>query len=301
MTNIAGGLSVDLFEAFKSLPLGRIAIVPASDLKVTPHLVVGLLKTDTGIVVAPPGWSENAASVPFRAFAGTVTGEGPWKIGEAVLRVVEDGDFLASDYSEFIARPAGIDDAGKVIVQLENFAQEMKLAPWMLPAITDKCGSHLTYRDFIECAETWRRLRIDNVPRRPATYVAMRDLCANVLDPVIDHFGPIELTYGFASAALSKLVQNVTLDADQHVGCELNRSGRPFCRRLGQSVDFRVPKRGSLEVAHWVVENTAFDRLYFYADDRPFHVSFGPEHTRLRHRLPKLPTVKSAPPRVTAK
>lgn len=273
MTNIAGGLSVDLFEAFKSLPLGRIAIVPASDLKVTPHLVVGLLKTDTGIVVAQPGWSENAASYPFRAFAGTVRGEGPWQIGEAVLRMVEDGDFLASGYSEFIARPAGIDDAGKVIVQLENFAEEMKLAPWMLPAITDKCGSYLTYRDFIECAETWRRLRIDNVPRRPATYVAMRDLCVNVLDPAIDHFGPIELTYGFASAALSKLVQNVTLPTDQHVGCELNRNGRPFCRRRGQSVDFRVPSRGSLEVARWVVANTLFDRLYFYADDRPFHVS----------------------------
>jgi len=177
-----------------------------------------------------------------------------------------------------------------IIVQLQNFAQEMKLTPWVLPAITDKCGSHLTYQHFIECAETWRRSRIDNVPKRPATYVAMRDLCVNVLDPVIDHFGSIELTYGFASAALSKSVQNVTPRGDQHAGCELNRNGNPFCPRLGQGVDFRVPHIGSLEVAHWINANTPFDRLYFYADDRPFHVSFGPDHSRLAWHLPKLVT-----------
>jgi hypothetical protein len=71
----------------------------------------------------------------------------------------------------------------------------MKLTPWKLPAITDKCGSHLTYRDFVECGTTWHDSRIDNVPKRPATYVALRDLCVNILDPVIDHFGRIELEF----------------------------------------------------------------------------------------------------------
>jgi class 3 adenylate cyclase len=31
--------------------------------------------------------------------------------------------------------------------------------------------------------------------KRRATYVALRDLCVNVLDPVIDHFGRIELEF----------------------------------------------------------------------------------------------------------
>jgi hypothetical protein len=181
-------------------------------------------------------------------------------------------------------------------VQLQNFPQEMELIPWKLPAITDNCGSNLTYQDFIECGTTWLSSRVDNVPKRPETYTAMRDLCGNVLDPVIDRFGRIELTYGFASAALSKLVQknlhpNVTPRGDQHAGCELNRNGRPFCRRLGQGVDFRVAHSGSLEVAHWIKANTPFDRLYFYADDRPLHVSFGPEHSRFSWHLPKLKTV----------
>ncbi len=35
-----------------------------------------------------------------------------------------------------------------------------------------------------------------------------------------------------------------------------------------------------LEVAQWVVANTPFDRLYFYGDDKPIHVSYGSNHDR---------------------
>lgn len=35
-----------------------------------------------------------------------------------------------------------------------------------------------------------------------------------------------------------------------------------------------------LEVAQWIVENTPFDRLYFYGADKPLHVSVGPEQSR---------------------
>jgi hypothetical protein len=35
-----------------------------------------------------------------------------------------------------------------------------------------------------------------------------------------------------------------------------------------------------LEVAQWIVANTPFDRLYFYGDDKPIHVSVGPNHDR---------------------
>ena len=43
-------------------------------------------------------------------------------------------------------------------------------------------------------------------------------------------------------------------------------------------MDFIVEDENMLEVAQWVVANTPFDRLYFYADDKPIHVSFGPNH-----------------------
>jgi hypothetical protein len=35
-----------------------------------------------------------------------------------------------------------------------------------------------------------------------------------------------------------------------------------------------------IEVAQWIVENTPFDRLYFYGDNRPLHVSCEPEDKR---------------------
>jgi hypothetical protein len=114
----------------------------------------------------------------------------------------------------------------------------------------------------------------------------MCELCLRVLDPVVDQFGPIELTYAFASPALDMLVRlkaypRTTRHLDQHAGCELNRDGRPYCSRLGMAVDIRVPGVSSVAVAQWVIENTSFDRLYFYGPRRPIHVSAGPENTKL--------------------
>lgn len=151
-----------------------------------------------------------------------------------------------------------------------------------LPDLDEACGRHFTYRRFVECGDTWRRTRIDNAPRNTETYAAMRALAEAVLDPITNRFGEIELTYAFASARLTKEIlkiayPNVTPRGDQHAGCELNARGTPICSRLGQAVDLRVPGRSSREVAAWVALNTPFDRLYFYADDRPFHVSHGPE------------------------
>lgn len=144
------------------------------------------------------------------------------------------------------------------------------------------CGEYFVYRDLIACGETFHRLSaeagapFDNVPRAAETFEAMRLLCAVVLDPVRRRFGALELTYAFASLSLTKHVTGlIHPPGDQHAGHERNRMGKPVCPRLGLSADFCVPGCDSREVARWVVENTAFDRLYFYAPDRPFHVSAG--------------------------
>jgi len=154
------------------------------------------------------------------------------------------------------------------------------------PSLNDRCGRHHRYRDLIECGETWRHYKIDNRPQRLETYAAMRELCLRVLDPVVDRFGPVELTYAFASPALDRLVRlkpypRTTRHLDQHAGCELNRYGQPYCSRLGVAVDIRVPGVSSLVGAQWVIENTGYDRLYFYGAARSFHVSVGPENFRV--------------------
>ncbi len=152
--------------------------------------------------------------------------------------------------------------------------------------LDDPCGEHFRYRDLVECGETWHRLDaggddgqpLDNVPRVAETFDAMRALCATVLDPVVRQFGRIELTYAFASRALTRRIQGrIHPPGDQHAGHELGRAGSAICRRLGLAADFEVPGVDSRALGRWVVEHTAFDRLYFYEPARPIHASVGPD------------------------
>jgi DNA phosphorothioation-associated putative methyltransferase len=154
------------------------------------------------------------------------------------------------------------------------------------PDIDQRCGSNLTYRDLIECGETQQRTRLANLPRLADSYNALNDLASKLLDPIIDYFGSIQLTYGFCSLELSKLITSrVAPKLDQHAAHELDGKGRPVCDRLGAACDFIVEDENMREVADWIIDNLPFDRLYFYADDRPIHLSFGPQNSRLAFEL----------------
>lgn len=155
-----------------------------------------------------------------------------------------------------------------------------------LPSLDDAASRHFTYRDLCECSDSWRRLRPENRPQAIETYGAIAALCREVLDPVVDRFGPVELTYGFASAALARAVRSrIAPRLDQHAGHERRKDGELICARLGQAADLRIRGQSSLEVAHFIAETTAFDRLYVYGEDRPLHVSVGPERSGLVYRL----------------
>ena len=143
-----------------------------------------------------------------------------------------------------------------------------------IPPLDQSCGLNFKFRQLIECGETQARLQLSNIPLNPETYNALYDLCNLILDPVIDYFGPINLTYCFSSPALSaKIGGRIAPKLDQHASHEFNRLGKPVCDRLGAAVDFIVSDENMLEVAKWIVSNTPFDRLYFYGVDRPLHVS----------------------------
>jgi hypothetical protein len=110
---------------------------------------------------------------------------------------------------------------------------------------------------------------------------ALLELAEWVLDPVIDYFGMIRLTYGFCSPTLARQIpERIDPKRDQHTAHELNRLGKPVCERLGAAADILVEDESMLEVAQWIVANTPFDRLYFYGDDQPIHVSHGPDQRR---------------------
>ncbi|WP_051785969.1 hypothetical protein [Endozoicomonas numazuensis] len=119
----------------------------------------------------------------------------------------------------------------------------------------------------------------DNQPLKQASWEAISDLARNILDPVVDQFGSINLTYGFCSHKLGLAITKnssprIAPKLDQHAGYELNSKGKRICERGGQACDFIIPGFLSSEVAAWLVSHCPFDRLYYYGSDLPIHVSY---------------------------
>lgn len=151
----------------------------------------------------------------------------------------------------------------------------------MTPHLDDAAGEHFTFRDLCEVGETWQRIKIANAPAEPATYDALRRLTTTVLDPLTRALGRPVITYGFCGLGLGRHIkERVAPRLDQHAGHELRASGGFICDRLGQAVDLQIPGLASSEVAQFIARGTPFDRLYFYGDDRPLHVSVGPSDLR---------------------
>jgi DNA phosphorothioation-associated putative methyltransferase len=155
-----------------------------------------------------------------------------------------------------------------------------------VPDLDDSCGEHFTFRSLIECGETQRRLGLKNLPLNPASYNALHDLATQVLDPLVDYFGGIKVTYGFCSAELGKhITKRVAPKLDQHAACELGPRKGPICDRLGAACDFIVEDEDMREVADWIIANLPFDRLYFYGPDRPIHISYGPQNSLAAYQM----------------
>ncbi|WP_434110918.1 DNA phosphorothioation-associated putative methyltransferase [Methylocaldum sp. GT1TLB] len=155
-----------------------------------------------------------------------------------------------------------------------------------IPDLEAPCGRYFTYRQLIECGETLARTGLPNRPKEPDSYSALYDLAVNILDPVIDYFGMIELTYGFCSSELAKRIAGrIAPELDQHAAHELNRKGRPICPRLGAAVDFLVRDENMEEVARWLMANLPYDRLYYYGPDKPVHVSYSERSAREAYEM----------------
>lgn len=156
--------------------------------------------------------------------------------------------------------------------QVESF----KLArSHTIPDLDAPCGHYLTYRQLIECGETQARTGLPNLPKEADSYTALLELAVNVLDPVIEYFGMIKLTYGFCSPALARQISGrIAPELDQHAAHEHNRRGQFICERLGAAADFLVDHEDMKEVADWVAANTPFDRLYYYGPAKPIHISY---------------------------
>ena len=154
--------------------------------------------------------------------------------------------------------------------------------------LEDKAGKHFSFRDFIECGDTWREnacesSTIDNRPAQEASWLAISQLATVVLDPIANEYGKLSLTYGFCSQTLSRFISKkpnagIAPQVDQHASCELNTKGNAICRHRGAACDFFIPDRETQmdKVALWIASNLQFDAMYYYGRDRPLHISWGP-------------------------
>ncbi|WP_175684566.1 DNA phosphorothioation-associated putative methyltransferase [Burkholderia anthina] len=154
-----------------------------------------------------------------------------------------------------------------------------------IPSLDDACGKWYTYRDLTQCSETVRNTGIENAPLLPQSYNALLALTKNILDPVIDYFGRIELTYGFCSPQLARTIKRlgtgrIAANIDQHISHEVDRFGNLICSRGGAAVDFLIQDEDMYAVAEWITASLPFDRIYIYGEDRPIHVSYSLEPAR---------------------
>ncbi len=167
-----------------------------------------------------------------------------------------------------------------------------------IPSLDQKCGRYLSFRDLIECGETQAKYWLDNLPRNHESFNALFDLAFYVLDPVIEYFGMVNLTFGFCSPELaSKIQSRIAPHLDQHAAHERTRQGRIICERLGAACDFVIVDEDMAEVVDWMIANVNFDRIYFYGRDRPIHVSYRPKCTRQVVDLIKVQSGKLVPRR----
>lgn len=171
---------------------------------------------------------------------------------------------------------------------MENQDGPVELDPALPPLdLGDACSRHFAWRDLLHCGETWQRLTADraggfvNLPKQLETWHGLRELSRQLLDPLVDRFGPLQLTYGFAGPDLTRHIRSrIAPKLDQHAGSERDRLGQLRCPRQGQAVDLLVPGVATDLVMAWIRAELPFDRLYFYGVDRPLHLSWGPDHKR---------------------
>lgn len=107
-------------------------------------------------------------------------------------------------------------------------------------------------------------------------------LISEILIPIERKFGGLTITYGFTSTKLAAYISKNSPSGtapklDQHAACELNSRNNEISKRKGSACDFIVTNHSMADIARYIVKNLSFDRLYYYGDNRPIHVSVGDE------------------------
>ena len=118
----------------------------------------------------------------------------------------------------------------------------------------------------------------DNRPKITSSQLSLEKLLRLILLPVQQRIGKPEITYGFTCFELKKYIQKYSPkgtapELDQHCAFEVNSKGNQICSRGGAACDFYVNGMPSSQIVRFVTRELEYDRIYFYGDERPIHVS----------------------------
>ena len=118
-------------------------------------------------------------------------------------------------------------------------------------------GQFFTWAELTASAAA-RRLGLDNTPP-PEAQAALRDLVANVLDPLRAALGrPVKVNSGYRAPAVNAAVKGHS-NTSQHM--------------RGEAADIAVPGMSAEHLAAFIVRaGIPFDQLIFYAPERGGHV-----------------------------
>jgi hypothetical protein len=130
-------------------------------------------------------------------------------------------------------------------------------------------------------------ISLDNTPKASESILSAILILETVLLPINKKFGDVKITYGFVSPELNRYIQKNSSSGtypslDQHAASELNQANKQICKRHGLACDFIVNgyEKQMDEVMLFVVNHLDFDKIYYYGNDRPLHVSVGNESER---------------------
>ena len=76
---------------------------------------------------------------------------------------------------------------------------------------------------------------------------------------------------------------------------ELNTKGESVCKRGGAACDIFSKKTTAKELALWIMHHCDFDKIYFYGDRRPLHVSISEDMSGTIYLMKKIDGNKKIP------
>jgi hypothetical protein len=120
-----------------------------------------------------------------------------------------------------------------------------------------------------------------NEPSEENSKKALEQLLYEILLPINRNIAKPVITYGFTSFSLKKFIQKISPNGtaptlDQHSSYETNSAGSQICCRGGAACDFYIPGVSTSGVVRFITKNLNYDRIYYYGNGRPVHVSIHP-------------------------